>query len=179
MPQPGEQPDSRADDSAGAPGSRAASAADSAGPRDPRDSRATSAAAGPGTASTAAGPASATSGADHHHLDHADSAERTLPDPVVDTAVGFLDLLAEPSRLRLLWALRDGELGVSALAETAGCTPTAASQHLAKLRLGGLVEQRADGRARLYRLRGGHIRRLVEEVVGHAEHAVRGIPYDL
>lgn len=33
------------------------------------------------------------------HPDHADSAERTLPDPVVDTAVGFLDLLAEPSRL--------------------------------------------------------------------------------
>lgn len=110
---------------------------------------------------------------------HADPGDRTLPDPVVDTAVGFLELLAEPSRLRLLWALRDGELGVSALAETAGCTPTAASQHLAKLRLGGLVEQRADGRARLYRLRGSHIKRLVEEVVGHAEHAVRGIPYDL
>ena len=110
---------------------------------------------------------------------HADPRDRTLPDPIVDTAVGFLDMLAEPSRLRLLWALRDGELGVSALAETAGCTPTAASQHLAKLRLGGLVEQRAEGRARLYRLRGSHIKRLVEEVVGHAEHAVRGIPYDL
>ncbi|MEY9859153.1 DNA-binding transcriptional ArsR family regulator [Catenulispora sp. GAS73] len=162
MPQPGEQPDSHADDSAG-------DSADFSG------SRAASAASGPGShADNSAG-----SGPDHHHPDHADSAERTLPDPVVDTAVGFLDLLAEPSRLRLLWALRDGELGVSALAETAGCTPTAASQHLAKLRLGGLVEQRADGRARLYRLRGGHIRRLVEEVVGHAEHAVRGIPYDL
>ena len=157
MPQPGEQPDSRADDSAGVSGSRAASAAAGTDP----------------AATTSAGTT------DHHHPDHADSAERTLPDPVVETAVGFLDLLAEPSRLRLLWALRDGELGVSALAETAGCTPTAASQHLAKLRLGGLVEQRADGRARLYRLRGGHIRRLVEEVVGHAEHAVRGIPYDL
>jgi DNA-binding transcriptional ArsR family regulator len=116
-------------------------------------------------------------GAPGHHPDPAERA--TLPDPVVDTAVGFLDLLAEPSRLRLLWALRDGELGVSALAATAGCTPTAASQHLAKLRLGGLVDQRADGRARLYRLRGSHIKRLVEEVVGHAEHAVRGIPYEL
>jgi DNA-binding transcriptional ArsR family regulator len=113
------------------------------------------------------------------HAGHADQADRTLPDAVVDTAVGFLELLAEPSRLRLLWALRDGELGVGALAGTAGCTPTAASQHLAKLRLGGLVEQRAEGRARLYRLRGVHIRRLVEEVVGHAEHAVRGIPYEL
>ncbi|GAA2063408.1 metalloregulator ArsR/SmtB family transcription factor [Catenulispora yoronensis] len=124
----------------------------------------------PPTPADPAGPA-----ADHRHgPDHP-----TLPDPVVDTAVGFLDLLAEPSRLRLLWALRGGELGVTALAGTAGCTPTAASQHLAKLRLGGLVEQRAEGRARLYRLRGGHIRRMLEEIVGHAEHAVGGIPYDL
>jgi hypothetical protein len=28
-------------------------------------------------------------------------------------------------------------------------------------------------------LRDGHIRRMLEEVVGHADHAVRGIPYDL
>jgi DNA-binding transcriptional ArsR family regulator len=105
-------------------------------------------------------------------------APDTLPEDLVETAVGFLDMLAEPTRLRLLWALREGELGVGALAAAAGCAPTAASQHLAKLRLSGLVDQRADGRARLYRLKGTHILRLVEEVVGHAEHAVRGIPYD-
>ena len=115
------------------------------------------------------------------HMAHDDEnpGAEPLSDAVVDTAVGYLDMLAEPTRLRLLWALRDAELGVGGLAEAAGCTPTAASQHLAKLRLSGLVDQRADGRARLYRLKGVHIRRLVEEVVGHAEHAVRGIPYDL
>ena len=102
-----------------------------------------------------------------------------LPDDVVDTAVGYLAMLGDPTRLRLLWALRDGELGVSALAESARCTPTAASQHLAKLRLSGIVDQRAEGRARLYRLRGSHIARLVEEVLGHAEHAVAGIPHDV
>ena len=107
------------------------------------------------------------------------SAAEALPQDLVDTAVGFLDMLAEPTRLRLLWALREGELGVGALAAAAGSTATAASQHLAKLRLSGLVNQRADGRARLYRLKGTHIRRLLEEVVGHAEHAVRGIPYDV
>jgi DNA-binding transcriptional ArsR family regulator len=95
----------------------------------------------------------------------------------VETAVGYLAMLAEPTRLRLLWALREGELGVTALAEAAGCTPTAASQHLSKLRLAGVVEQRADGRARLYRLRGAHIRRLLDEALSHAEHAVDDIPH--
>jgi DNA-binding transcriptional ArsR family regulator len=94
----------------------------------------------------------------------------------VSTAVGTLVMLAEPTRLRLLWALREGELGVSALAKAAGCTPTAASQHLSKLRISGLVDQRAEGRARLYRLRGAHLRRLLDEVVAHTDHNVRGIP---
>jgi DNA-binding transcriptional ArsR family regulator len=108
----------------------------------------------------------------HHH------AADALSDVHVETAVSHLAMMAEPTRLRLLWALRDGELGVTALAAAAKCTPTAASQHLAKLRLAGLVDQRADGRARLYRLRGTHIRRLLDEAVGQAEHDVEGIPHD-
>src|SRR3979411_175811 len=70
----------------------------------------------------------------------------------VRAAVASLSMLAEPTRLRLLWALRDAELGVTALAAHAGCSPTAASHHLAKLRLAGLVDQRAQGRERLDRL---------------------------
>ncbi|WP_216903721.1 ArsR/SmtB family transcription factor [Nocardia alni] len=100
-----------------------------------------------------------------------------LTDPQVEQAVLMLSMLAEPTRLRLLWALRDTELGVSALAEAAKCTPTAASQHLSKLRLVGLVQQRADGRARLYRLSGGHVVRLLSEALAQADHTVSGLPH--
>ncbi len=110
--------------------------------------------------------------AGHRHA----AAGQPLSDAHVDVAVGHLAMLAEPTRLRLLWALREGELGVTALAQAARCTPTTASQHLSKLRMSGLVDQRAQGRARLYRLRGAHLRRLLDEVVGHAEHALNGIP---
>lgn len=95
-----------------------------------------------------------------------------LPDDQVSLAVEYLAMLAEPTRLRLLWALRDGEVAVGELAEAAGCTPTAASQHLGKLRLAGVVEQRAVGRSRLYRLRGGRVRRVLEEAVGQAGGAL-------
>lgn len=94
----------------------------------------------------------------------------------VDAAVSMLAMLAEPTRLRLLWALRDEELGVGTLAARAGCTPSAASQHLAKLRLAGVVVNRADGTARLYRLAGGHVLRLLLESVAQADHTVTGIP---
>jgi DNA-binding transcriptional ArsR family regulator len=99
-----------------------------------------------------------------------------LSDAHVAVAVSHLAMLAEPTRLRLLWALREGELGVTALAEAARCTPTTASQHLSKLRMSGLVDQRAEGRARLYRLRGTHLCRLLDEAVGLAEHALGPVP---
>ncbi|MEU5908426.1 hypothetical protein ABZ780_29130 [Micromonospora sp. NPDC047467] len=50
------------------------------------------------------------------------------------------------------------------------------SQHLGKLRLAGLVTVRREGRRALYTARGGHVRRLVTEVLQAASHRVQGIP---
>ncbi|GAB6899587.1 hypothetical protein JCM9957A_26770 [Kineosporia succinea] len=85
-------------------------------------------------------------------------------------------LLADPTRVRMLWTLRDDEADVSSLAEAAGCRPTVASQHLSKLRLAGLVDTRRDGRRVVYRLRGGHVKRLLAEALFHADHQISGEP---
>ena len=85
-------------------------------------------------------------------------------------------LLAEPTRLRMLWALRDRELDVASLAAIAECRPTVASQHLSKLRFAGLVEATRDGRRMVYRLRGGHVRALLTEALSQADHQVTGTP---
>jgi DNA-binding transcriptional ArsR family regulator len=90
-------------------------------------------------------------------------------------ATGFA-LLADPTRLSLLWVLANGDADVSTLARTAGVRDTGVSQHLAKLRLAGLVEARRDGRRQVYSVRGGHVRRLVLEAFGHADHQVHGLP---
>ena len=63
----------------------------------------------------------------------------------VAAAVQSFALLADPTRVRMLWALRDGELDVPSLAAVAGCRPTVASQHLSKLRFAGLVEGNRRG----------------------------------
>ncbi len=103
-------------------------------------------------------------------------AEELSPDRV-DQAVAIHAMLADPTRIRILWALRDTESGVGALAESAGCSPTAASQHLSKLRLAGLVQSRAEGTARIYRLVGGHVVRLLTESLAQADHTVNGQPH--
>ncbi|MFD7455851.1 MULTISPECIES: ArsR/SmtB family transcription factor [unclassified Streptomyces] len=88
-------------------------------------------------------------------------------------------MLSEPTRLHLLWLLARGESDVGSLTERCGASRTAVSQHLAKLRLAGLVESRREGRHIHYRLRDGHLRRLVLEALSHADHRVSGkAPHD-
>ena len=100
----------------------------------------------------------------------------SLNDEQVRAAVMSFTLLAEPTRVRMLWALRDGPLDVASLATVARCRPTVASQHLSKLRLAGLVEATRDGRRMLYRLRGGNVRALLTEALFQADHQVSGYP---
>jgi DNA-binding transcriptional ArsR family regulator len=89
------------------------------------------------------------------------------------SAVGMLKLLGDETRLRIIWALLDGEHSVNELARLVGAHPAGVSQHLAKLRLARLVRTRRDGTRIYYVADDAHVRRLVEEVLSHADHVTR------
>lgn len=95
---------------------------------------------------------------------------------VFATAAATFAMLSDPTRLQLLWRLTTGEADVSALTEAVGASRTAVSQHLAKLRFTGLVDTRRDGRRMIYRIRDGHVTRLVVEALNHADHRLTGEP---
>lgn len=97
-------------------------------------------------------------------------------DEQVRVAVTSFAMLAEPTRLRLLWLVAAEELDVSTLAARIGVAVPTVSAHLAKLRLAGLVETRKLGRRVLYRARDGHVRVLIAEALFHADHQVSGHP---
>jgi DNA-binding transcriptional ArsR family regulator len=92
----------------------------------------------------------------------------------VEAAVRVLKLLADPTRLRIVWALLHGEHSVNDLAEHVGARPPAVSQHLAKLRAADLVRVRRDGNRIFYAARNEHIERLAAEAFLHADHLVGG-----
>jgi DNA-binding transcriptional ArsR family regulator len=109
---------------------------------------------------------------------HADSdaPNAPLPDHQVDLAVEVFRMLADATRVQILWALIDGELSVSELAERAGKAPASTSQHLAKLRMARLVRPRREGTTIFYRLDNDHVARLITDAVYNAEHAGPGVP---
>ena len=64
-----------------------------------------------------------------------------------------LAALADPTRRRVFEQLRRGPSSVAGLARVVPVSRPAVSQHLAVLKSAGLVEQRAQDPARLYRIR--------------------------
>lgn len=113
-----------------------------------------------------------TASADEPSLVHAVAPGAEL----LETAAGTLRMLAEPTRLHLLWQLGQGPKTVTELTDRAGVPRTVVSQHLAKLRLSGLVDTRKDGRHVIYSLHDGHLIRLIQETINHADHRVTGEP---
>ncbi|MEZ5411091.1 MAG: metalloregulator ArsR/SmtB family transcription factor [Acidimicrobiales bacterium] len=60
--------------------------------------------------------------------------------------------MAHPGRRAMLRLARDGERTATELAEAAGLSPSAASQHLKLLKDVGLMHVRIDAKHRLYRV---------------------------
>jgi DNA-binding transcriptional ArsR family regulator len=72
------------------------------------------------------------------------------------------EVLVEPHRRRILDLLRGGERTVGDLTSELGLSQPGVSKHLRVLRQAGLVEVRADGQRRRYRLRTEPLREIDE-----------------
>jgi ArsR family transcriptional regulator len=114
---------------------------------------------------------------------NAGTEEPSLVHPVtpgaelLENAAATLRMLAEPTRLHLLWQLSQGPKSVTELTEAAAVPRTVVSQHLAKLRLSGMVDGRKNGRQVIYSLHDGHLVRLIRETINHADHRTTGEPF--
>jgi ArsR family transcriptional regulator len=101
---------------------------------------------------------------------------RRLPDDQVDLVVEVFRMLADSTRVQVLWSLVGREMSVNDLAGHVGKPAPSVSQHLAKLRMARLVRTRRDGTTIFYSLDNDHIGQLVTDAVFNAEHAGPGIP---
>ena len=99
-----------------------------------------------------------------------------MPADQVALAVEVFRMLADGTRIQILWSLIDRELSVTDLADTIGKPGPSVSQHLAKLRMARLVRTRRDGTTIFYQLENDHVRQLITDAVHNAEHAGPSLP---
>lgn len=86
---------------------------------------------------------------------------RATQNILTEQAATFLALTANGKRLEILALLMREELSVNTLASLVGLSQSALSQHLARLRNGGLVETRRDRQTIYYSCRARSVERLL------------------
>lgn len=94
---------------------------------------------------------------------------RELTDEALEEIARRFAVLAEPSRLRLLHVLFDGERSVGELVELSGGTQANVSRHLQHLARSGVLLRRKEGLQVFYRIGDPSIFQLCELVCGSLE----------
>lgn len=101
------------------------------------------------------------------------SEDDTVPDDtgpsprLLQDAAATFGMLAATTRLHIVWLLARAEQDVTALAEATGSNVAAVSQHLAKLKLAGLVSARREGRRQVYVVDDPHVVAIVRQMLDH------------
>ena len=98
------------------------------------------------------------------------SAGRPLGTDEAEALAEAMRAFGTASRLRLMWAMLDGERTVEDLSQSTGVAPSATSHQLRLLRQGRLVAVRRSGRHAYYRLHDHHVADLLAAIRHHHEH---------
>lgn len=97
-------------------------------------------------------------------------ATRPLPLEEAEQLAEAISAFGAASRLRLLWALMEGERSVEKLTEQTDLAQSAVSQQLRVLREARLVKVRRVGRHAFYSLYDHHVPDLLAAMRHHYEH---------
>jgi DNA-binding transcriptional ArsR family regulator len=98
-----------------------------------------------------------------------------IPDDLADLVARRFRLLAEPTRIRLLDRLRDGEATVGELSGALETSQQNVSKHLAVLADAGLLGRRKDGNRVYYRIVDASVFLLCEQVCGSLQEQLRAL----
>lgn len=117
--------------------------------------------------------ASGTEVCDHDLVDHTAVREAMTQMPPLAQVSALSTLfaaLADPTRIRIISALRNRSLCVHDLAVAVGRSDTAISHQLKTLRDAGLVQGERNGRRMMYTLDDAHVEALFDSALNHVWH---------
>jgi DNA-binding transcriptional ArsR family regulator len=106
-----------------------------------------------------------------------DEARSALPGPeILAVVTEAFQALADPTRVRILYALLTRPLCVRDLALLTGVSESGVSHQLRLLRDRRLVRPRREGNIIYYEVDDQHLAALFKEAEYHADHVGRGLP---
>lgn len=104
----------------------------------------------------------------------ASTAKPVLGEEAITLVAARFRALGDPSRIRLLNLLMQGEMSVHEMVEASGMSQTNVSRHLGLLRREGVVARRRVGKLAVYRIIDPNIETLCALVCGGIESHLEG-----
>ena len=113
-----------------------------------------------------------------HEKEHIAAAmrakEKVMADSDVEKICGVFRMLADPTRMKIVLALLQGEMCVYHLAEVSGGTVSGVSHQLRVLRDNKIVKAKRFGKNVEYSIADDHVREIVEKGVEHLTCSLEG-----
>ena len=91
-----------------------------------------------------------------------------IHEDVVRRVASLFSLLDDPTRIKVILAVADGEKCVGDIAKEVNSSDSAVSHQLRILRDSRVVDYRKEGRMSMYRLCDDHIKNILEQSLDHA-----------
>ena len=98
-----------------------------------------------------------------------------LPDPLLDLVAACFQALSDPTRLKVLRALKVGDRTVQELVAMFNCTQPNVSRHLSILLSAGLVRRKKQGARVYYRIANPRIFPLCDRVCSHVRSTISSL----
>lgn len=103
--------------------------------------------------------------------------EKIISDHELIETVAIYKILANPTRIRILYALERDEMDVSNLMILLATDQSTISHQLAILRKHQLVAATKVGKHVNYRLDDPHILKVIDATLAHVKHVIVGLPH--
>lgn len=106
----------------------------------------------------------------HDHAAEVEEVRAKLPDDdILYDLADLFRIFADSSRIKILYALYESELCVSAITQALGMTQSAVSHQLRALKQSKLVKYRREGKTVFYSLADDHVVTILAQGMEHIE----------
>ena len=97
-----------------------------------------------------------------------ETVPNSIPDPrILQNLADLFKIFGDPTRIRILCALSDGELCVCDIASILDMSQSAISHQLSTLKQSQLVRSRREGKTVYYSLADSHVAAILSQGLGH------------
>lgn len=93
-----------------------------------------------------------------------------MPEEIYENTAAFFKMAGDPTRCKILSALAMSELCVGDLANVLSMTKSSISHQLSKMKEGGVVKSRKEGKEVYYSLDDEHVSEIFQLTVEHMKH---------